>query len=744
MRRNDKRLSILLDSEVRELYGPPPLTIEQKRYYFSLNDPELEAARSFRYRQDRFYFVLLLGYFKVKPVVLNISYTEVQDDLQFIAHELFDGAKSKRKNLAPVQKLRIYRRIFQLVGYRSLDDNLERVLGESTETAATASIDPRYLFDESIDYMVKHQIAIPKYTVLQRLISKAIASERQRLADVLSQSMGHALGKTLDSILEGRLSITVNSLRQSARNFSVSELAKELRAHQQVAPLIDEIDSAVQDLGLSLSNLNHFSAMVDYYTATKLRRFDRMTRSLYLICYLHLKYRQVTEHLADAFIYHCRKLREDAKAYAEEAAYLEWKEAVANVGNGAVLLRLFIDESIDGAVPFSEIRQRATHIMPPRQIDSLCRYLTDQKQSQDFYIWAFYDQQSELLEKVLRPIFLCLKFQSSNTTRALGVQIQRSQADLAAYGSIREADRRLIKPRHVPYVAPDGSIDPARFEMLLYQLVHGKLDGHLFIPLSLKHRHLADDLVDDETWKQRETLVRSSSLKRINKAPEALMHSMQNELTMRLNQVGDRIQNGDNRNVILQSRTGTTKWRLPSSGVRNALNNPFFEQLNQVNIADLMRFVGQETGFLGAFEHVRQVQSKDEANANNLIAAIIANGTNYGLYRMAYISDRSYEALRSTQANYLRMETLNDANDTISNAIANLEIFQYYNIQHSALHASADGQKFESRLHTFKTRYSSKYFGTNKGVSAITLVANHVPVNAKVIGANEHESHFMG
>lgn len=142
------------------------------------------------------------------------------------------------------------------------------------------------------------------------------------------------------------------------------------------------------------------------------------------------------------------------------------------------------------------------------------------------------------------------------------------------------------------------------------------------------------------------------------------MRSMQQELATKLDQVGERIQKGDNRNVILRSRSGKTQWRLPSSGAKSLLNNPFFEQLNQVN-------------------------------------------------------------------------------DAISNAIAKLEIFQHYNIQEGVLHASADGQEFESRLHTFKTRYSSKYFGTSKGVSAVTLVANHVPVNARVIGANEHESHYI-
>jgi TnpA family transposase len=42
-----------------------------------------------------------------------------------------------------------------------------------------------------------------------------------------------------------------------------------------------------------------------------------------------------------------------------------------------------------------------------------------------------------------------------------------------------------------------------------------------------------------------------------------------------------------------------------------------------------------------------------------------------------------------------------------------------------------------------RTRYSSKYFGTQKGVSAMTLIANHSVINAWVIGANEHESHYI-
>lgn len=91
----------------------------------------------------------------------------------------------------------------------------------------------------------------------------------------------------------------------------------------------------------------------------------------------------------------------------------------------------------------------------------------------------------------------------------------------------------------------------------------------------------------------------------------------------------------------------------------------------------------------------------------------------------------------------MRLETLRDANDTITNAIADLSIFKYWNIHDDYIHGSVDGQKFETRLNSFIARYSSKYFGVNRGVVAYTLCAYHIPVNAKIISANQRESHFL-
>jgi TnpA family transposase len=54
-----------------------------------------------------------------------------------------------------------------------------------------------------------------------------------------------------------------------------------------------------------------------------------------------------------------------------------------------------------------------------------------------------------------------------------------------------------------------------------------------------------------------------------------------------------------------------------------------------------------------------------------------------------------------------------------------------------------DGQKFDTQIATINARHSPKYFGFGKGITSLTLVANHIPVNAKIIGAHEHESYFV-
>ncbi|EGR07097.1 putative transposase [Vibrio cholerae HCUF01] len=110
-------ITILTRAEQADLYSPPIFSIEEQRLYFSLNDAELAVFRSIRLRAHRCYFVAILGYFKSKPVILDIAYSQVSKDLMFISKELLGGKGLRPFTPSQKQKDRLYAKVLDLAGY---------------------------------------------------------------------------------------------------------------------------------------------------------------------------------------------------------------------------------------------------------------------------------------------------------------------------------------------------------------------------------------------------------------------------------------------------------------------------------------------------------------------------------------------------------------------------------------------------------------------------------------------------
>lgn len=58
------------------------------------------------------------------------------------------------------------------------------------------------------------------------------------------------------------------------------------------------------------------------------------------------------------------------------------------------------------------------------------------------------------------------------------------------------------------------------------------------------------------------------------------------------------------------------------------MNNPFFQQMKAVSIADVLRVVDRDTGFIDDFQHVLGLSSKSRQYEVDLLAILIANATN--------------------------------------------------------------------------------------------------------------------
>jgi hypothetical protein len=446
-----ERLTILHTAEINDLYGVPKLSLEEKRISFALNDMEQDVIDSIRDRNHKCYAIALLGYFNIKPIPLNPSFKALKEDLVFIANEYFQNAKVPRFSVNRMQRSRIYDKIFGVVGFSPwvMDEHYELVIAHLQQVAQSCS-EPRFLFDACIAYIAHSKIAIPKYTVIQRIISHVIKRERERIAQTLKGTLSKELAHYLAKLVDGNNVLTLKELKQAAKSFTAPELQKELKVNHMIQPWNHEVDRTVSALSLSFENQSHYASMVDYYSITKLKRFDRATHQLYLLCYLRERAQINIERIADGFVYHARKLREKATWFAKEMAYQDWDGAAANVSKAAELLHFFIDDTIDDDEPFSRIKTRANRVLGEREISSLCLYLTKQKRAKNDYIWEYYDQQQAHVQQLIRPLFLCLTFEGTHKTHDLASQLNAMQRDLSEHRQLRSVNQSLIPTKQHP------------------------------------------------------------------------------------------------------------------------------------------------------------------------------------------------------------------------------------------------------------------------------------------------------
>lgn len=189
--------------------------------------------------------------------------------------------------------------------------------------------------------------------------------------------------------------------------------------------------------------------------------------------------------------------------------------------------------------------------------------------------------------------------------------------------------------------------------------------------------------------------------------------------------------------------TKTLTWRRPKSENQKPREHALYEQLPFCDVANVFRFVNGQCHFLSALAPLQPRYAKKMADADILMAVIIAQAMNHGNQVMARTSDIPYHVLESNYQQYLRQASLHAANDYISIAIAALPIFPHYSFDLDTLYGAVDGQKFGVERPTVKARYSRKYFGRGKGVVAYTLLCNHVPLHGYLIGAHDYEGHHV-
>jgi TnpA family transposase len=282
-----------------------------------------------------------------------------------------------------------------------------------------------------------------------------------------------------------------------------------------------------------------------------------------------------------------------------------------------------------------------------------------------------------------------------------------------------------------------------RYEFLVYRLLRQGLEaGHVLCRDSVRFRSFADALLDDQTWQNKDTLIAHTGLPVLTQPIRAHGAELAQQLERRLVEVKARIASGDNQHFTTIKRGAHVRWTLRYPHSSEPMPHPFCDGLTQGDSRSVLHCGNRHCPFMDAFDQVLGRYAKHAADDRHLTACLVAWGTNMGLGRRGDISASGYQVLSTTAENFIRLETLRKANERISNATADLPMFRHDDLG-GVLHSSRDGQKFETGINTIHARYAPQYCGLTKGVVSYSLVANHGPMPANIIGANDHESPYV-
>jgi len=141
----NRRLEILGQDEIDDIYGLPRFSDEERELYFALTPCEKVALEDLHSTKSKIAFILQLGYFKARRMFFVFTANDVAADLNHVAEQYSLGIAEPECTVSKRTRLKHQRLILALCNYKICDDGDRRYLEAKVREAAMLSAKPIYM-----------------------------------------------------------------------------------------------------------------------------------------------------------------------------------------------------------------------------------------------------------------------------------------------------------------------------------------------------------------------------------------------------------------------------------------------------------------------------------------------------------------------------------------------------------------------------------------------------------------------
>lgn len=747
-----KRLYLLSETEIADLYARPDFNSNERDLYFSMNQMELDALNHYSTTKTRVYFILQLGYFKAKQQFFIFDFEEVRADVEYILSKYFKMnefillGRITRQWISSQKQV-----ILNLFNYQDWPSKQVNLVEAHLCELLRYYPKVHDAFRQVLIYFDSQRIVIPTYRNFQDMFTQALSKERERI-DQLVLLMPKTQQEQLSELINKENGISkLNIIRTDQKNFQYHAIKAEVDKALAIAELYEFSKDFLPTLQLSKNAIRYYADLAEQYATSRLRQLRQSQQWLQALCFVYHRYQQIMDNLITSFIYHTKAILDGGKIYADVAMREHSSGLTVDLPKLAKFLKWFPNRKQD--MTHDEVNQEAYKILPKKQFPALAQFLEGNTFDKKSAMREFYLKSSRLFSLYLRPILLTVPFvfykEESDITDLIGL-IKDHYGRRKSPSSFRlpkDLENNISKTM-IPYLKQnpnDEQIDPHLFEFFVYQKMVRRLDkGLLCCNDSVSYCDMDHDLIHDSLVDDVEKIANEFGYPKIPIYCDEHLDESLKTLDKAWDRTTHRIKLAQNTGFnIKETKTGEQDWSLGYDSL-DRLDDAFFKTLPQVEIPDIVMHIGDRTDMWSCFTHIKTRYNKKKRPSELAVnACVLSEAFGISTEKMAEMSDLGHNLLRSTQEDFIRVDTLCAASDEVANLIHSLPIFKRWNLMNDKLLADADGQKLPTSQSTIQSRYSKKYLGKDPGLSVYTLIANFVAVNAKNIGLNEYEGHSL-
>ena len=317
---NKKRISLLSDSEIDDIYAFPEFNDHERELYFSFNSEHWSAINANDIVTSQIHTMLKIVYFRAKQFLYTFDYDLMLEDMKYLAEKYFDKNQLLPKSIDRRTERNLNELIIKVFGYQRYDKNDQRI-NKHLAMLIKHYPKPHNAARELIKYFEKIKVILPSYRTMQDLYSEANAQEMAKLHHLI-EGIPQNIKDELTSLVHNDNTdddkvITLQSIRYDQQDFSYTEVRGGVNKINALSRLYQFSKPFLLKTQFAQNAIRYYSELVEQYPVARLRKLSLDSQYLYFICFIYHRYQVLADQAIISFIHHILLLKADIKEHVD-------------------------------------------------------------------------------------------------------------------------------------------------------------------------------------------------------------------------------------------------------------------------------------------------------------------------------------------------------------------------------------------------------------------------------------------